>query len=1029
MIELILLAFLHQGPSQAKPAPTRPAVLSLAVEKSGSRLFVGMADRLAVLDTGSGKVLQTIPFKEGPVTALALDAGRKQLYAGTGVAGESGFLVVLECPAAGPVKEKAKLSGPKDLLANLALSPDGKILAGVGYDRLVHLWDLQEGKQPSARAPLKDHSDWVRALAFSPDNQVLATGGGDRSVKVWDLNQGKLKESFNDATDVMHCALWTENGAFVISGGADRTLRQRPLASTDVTPVQSLFGHSKAIVGMVRGGAPGTVVTLGEDRVVKVFRHSPLALVHASEPLPGPVTCLALLGKDEAAVGGREGTIHVVQLASGKILRALAANAQPAQTEIGKVDPTHVLPGQTATLRLTGQRLDGLQAGQTQPDGIKIALAAPSGTESREIRIEVPPLAIPGRREIRLSGGEGKPLTIPVEVTLSSPLDEAVAKQAPLEKAATISGDLGRAGEVDRFQVRIPAGEQWGVLVRPTPPTNWQAHLEVLNDRGDLILAGADQLILPYSPQGFRGTVLIRDREFSGGKDRSYRLHLGAFPVLADLVPRVVSPEKPARITPVGIHLPGNQIDIPAPGPSLGEGAQVTLPAPWSMIPGAPKLLVSKAELLVAPTLVRSFPALIQSNLGAKATGEDVWEFEGRKGHKVWIETLGQRIGSPVDTNLRITNREGKDLARKRLAPSSQTVVVFRDHDSSNPGIRIENWKDLRVNDYLYAGGDLMRIRTIPRNPDDDCQFHARAGRRMGWEGTTPVQHPIGQTLVKVSVLPPGTQVPDGPIPPIDLPYISDDGHGSMGRDSGMAFTPPADGIYQARIRDSRGNKHGYLPYFLKMENHQPGFAPVAPGGLLEHVEGGAGELNLEVERIQEYSGPLSVSVENLPDTWKAGPAFIAEGETGTTILMQPVVKGVELPTGWTIRVTDPATGMSKTVPGIAGKTIGQARVKAKPGTLDLAGSPGRVVRLPITIERIGDFKGRVPVEVRGLPPGVRVLDIGLNGILVPPEQSERTLQIEIDSWYQGGDVAFSLVAKEEGKGQTMSPLIHLKIR
>jgi len=25
--------------------------------------------------------------------------------------------------------------------------------------------------------------------------------------------------------------------------------------------------------------------------------------------------------------------------------------------------------------------------------------------------------------------------------------------------------------------------------------------------------------------------------------------------------------------------------------------------------------------------------------------------------------------------------------------------------------------------------------------------------------------------------------------------------------------------------------------------------------------------------------------------------------------------------------------------------------------------------------------------------------------------------------------VAFSLVAKEEGKGQTMSPLIHLKIR
>jgi hypothetical protein len=120
---------------------------------------------------------------------------------------------------------------------------------------------------------------------------------------------------------------------------------------------------------------------------------------------------------------------------------------------------------------------------------------------------------------------------------------------------------------------------------------------------------------------------------------------------------------------------------------------------------------------------------------------------------------------------------------------------------------------------------------------------------------------------------------------------------------------------------------------------------------------------------------------------------------------------------------------LSKTVPGVAGKTTGRSRVVAKPGTLELEGKPGRVVRLPITIERTGDFKGRVPVEVRGLPPGVRVLDIGLNGILVPPEQTERTLQIEIDSWYQGGDVGLSLVAKEEGKGQTMSPLIHLKIR
>ena len=44
-------------------------------------------------------------------------------------------------------------------------------------------------------------------------------------------------------------------------------------------------------------------------------------------------------------------------------------------------------------------------------------------------------------------------------------------------------------------------------------------------------------------------------------------------------------------------------------------------------------------------------------------------------------------------------------------------------------------------------------------------------------------------------------------------------------------------------------------------------------------------------------------------------------------------------------------------------------------------------------------FTGRVPIEVRNLPRGVRVLNIGLNGVLVTPEQTERTITIFAESW------------------------------
>ena len=41
-----------------------------------------------------------------------------------------------------------------------------------------------------------------------------------------------------------------------------------------------------------------------------------------------------------------------------------------------------------------------------------------------------------------------------------------------------------------------------------------------------------------------------------------------------------------------------------------------------------------------------------------------------------------------------------------------------------------------------------------------------------------------------------------------------------------------------------------------------------------------------------------------------------------------------------------------------------------------------------MNVERRNGFTGRIPLEVRGLPHGVRVLDIGLNGILITEKET-----------------------------------------
>ena len=78
---------------------------------------------------------------------------------------------------------------------------------------------------------------------------------------------------------------------------------------------------------------------------------------------------------------------------------------------------------------------------------------------------------------------------------------------------------------------------------------------------------------------------------------------------------------------------------------------------------------------------------------------------------------------------------------------------------------------------------------------------------------------------------------------------------------------------------------------------------------------------------------------------------------------------------------------------------------------------PGQQVWLTTKIERRNKFKGRVPLEVRGLPHGVRVLDIGLNGILITEKESTRTFAIYAEPWVEPMTHPFVVLARNEGKG------------
>jgi hypothetical protein len=84
--------------------------------------------------------------------------------------------------------------------------------------------------------------------------------------------------------------------------------------------------------------------------------------------------------------------------------------------------------------------------------------------------------------------------------------------------------------------------------------------------------------------------------------------------------------------------------------------------------------------------------------------------------------------------------------------------------------------------------------------------------------------------------------------------------------------------------------------------------------------------------------------------------------------------------------------------------------------TSEIAIRPGRESRFVVRIERRGKFAGRVPVEVRGLPHGVRVLDIGLNGILITERETSREVVLYSEPWVKPMEHPIVVLAKSEGK-------------
>src|SRR5207248_2777715 len=71
----------------------------------------------------------------------------------------------------------------------VALSPDGRWLAGATIQGLVQVWDLAAGRKVH---DLAGQFGSGSVVCFSPDGRLLATGGAGNQIRLWETASGKL---------------------------------------------------------------------------------------------------------------------------------------------------------------------------------------------------------------------------------------------------------------------------------------------------------------------------------------------------------------------------------------------------------------------------------------------------------------------------------------------------------------------------------------------------------------------------------------------------------------------------------------------------------------------------------------------------------------------------------------------------------------------------------------------------------------------------------------------------------------------
>ncbi len=465
--------------------------------------------------------------------------------------------------------------------------------------------------------------------------------------------------------------------------------------------------------------------------------------------------------------------------------------------------------------------------------------SSPAIAESVPLRITLAADAAPGPRELRLETPTGlsNPLAFIVgqlpESVKQTPTDtEDLAQLRALRAGApppglaaappmsvtlpvTVNGQILPSG-ADRYRFAALKGRHVVIAVQARDlipyiadavPGWFQAAITLRDGDGHEIAFAdhfrfhPDPVLCCEIPRDGQYELEIRDSICRGREDFVYRVTMGELPFITDVFPLGGKAGGETAVELAGWNLPATKLSWDAKDKSPGVYALGLPPsaAGFNSVPFAvdslPEVPEQKPNDSRKTAQAVTLPVVVNGRV--ERPGQwNVFRFDGRSGDDVVAEVIARRLGSPLDSVLRLTDASGKQLAFNDDYDDKSCGLETHHADSY---IRIKLPADgtyyLELGDIQRQGGPeyAYRLRISAPQPDYELRvapsaINLRGGatmpatvfavRKDGFSGEISLslknapegfvleggKLPAGQDCVRVTLTAP-TAATNGPVP------------------------------------------------------------------------------------------------------------------------------------------------------------------------------------------------------------------------------------------------------------------------